>query len=717
MGNKKRGKKRLERGKTATYVSRENREAGQVRDSSFWKRLEEYNSLDARARASVLADLGFRVSDGEVLGILTKSHFVIPGRTRFECRQCGECCRYAKKIASFIYEPCPFLDDNNLCSKHDSRYQVCRWFPFWLYNDPKIGLLLTIKPYCSGYGHGGPVEYGAVAEKLMNLSQSTTEEADGAFVIHEVLYLPEKKEWVFPSKQNIDKLMKIIAARDGGNTGMEERTANHLGELHYAHHYTSGLLGAISEPQCTVGRSGKITDVNGAFEALSQRKAEQLVGNEFHALFINPESVRKSMSFCFSRGKITSVPQRLSLPDGTGAPLLLNGLLYRDRADGMVHAALVCAAPVSSTVYNEVTQSHNYARGLLEAGLDALAVIDLDGVITDVNEATVVMTGITREALVGSRFIDYFDDQSSARKGLEMTFTGGQVRNYELNLIDAEKRSIPVSFNATVYRDSDGVASGIFAAARDIREIRMVMREMERAKNYARGLIESCLDLMVTVSGGGRITDVNEAAANITGRKRDELIGSDFRDYFDDPARAQNGVEQTFALGKLRNYQLNLMNRSGGTIPVSFNATVYRDSGGEIQGIFAVARDISERLKMIGELEAAKNYARGLIESCRDLMVTVNSEGVITDVNEAAVQITGRSRESLISSRFREYFVDPLKAQIGVDLTYKEGHVKNYELDLKTSSGTVVPVSFGAGLYRDSGGMVQGVFAVARVRE
>jgi len=136
-----------------------------------------------------------------------------------------------------------------------------------------------------------------------------------------------------------------------------------------------------------------------------------------------------------------------------------------------------------------------------------------------------------------------------------------------------------------------------------------------------------------------------------------------------------------------------------------------------VQGIFAAARDVRERLVMVHEIEEARNYARGLIECCIDLMVTINREGIIMDANHAATVITGQKREAIIGSPFKGFFDDPQRAGDGVDLTFATGEVRNYEMNLLTASGAKVAVSFNATLYRDSQGVVQGVFAIARVRE
>lgn len=554
--------------------------------------LEDYNDLEAPQRAEGLKRLGIYEEDPATLGILTKSHFVIPGKTRFECQRCGECCRYARKVAQLTYDPCPFLTGDNSCAKHNDRYLVCKWFPYWIYNSPRFGPMLTIKPYCAGFGKGALVDYHETIARISGLASAEQQADDGAFVIHEVLFVPGRRDWAFPSKDNVDALMSYIMRErlraSGGRPvplSIEKKD-----EVHYAHHYTSGLLGSISSPLVTVNEAGVVTDSNEAAAVLLKRERGGLIGRPFSSFFVNCDRVEASLSSCLSHGKETASPQRLRLPDETTLPVLLNSVVFRDRSDGLVHGALVCASPVSAAVFSDVSHSRNYARGLLEASLDALMVIDHDGVITDVNEALVKITGRSRVSLTGALFKDLFVDAQKAQQGVAVTFKDGCVRAYELDLRDINGEVVPVSFNATVYRDSEGVVQGVFAAARDIRERRKMTQELEDAKNYARGLIECCMDLMVTISRDGIITDVNKAACELTGIERERLVGAAFRIFFDDPLRAQQGVDRTFSKGEVRGYEINLMNAQQHKIPVSFNASLYRDSRGAVQGVFAVAR-------------------------------------------------------------------------------------------------------------------------------
>ena len=561
----------------------------------IWTKLEAYNQLDAQARGEWLVQQGLPTSDPELVRIVTKSHFVIPGKTRHRCVQCGECCRYARKTATFTYDPCPFLSEHNRCAKHSNRYNVCKWFPFWMYDGGDWGPLLTIKPYCTGYGQGDLVDYAGTIQRLSALRQEQRDDADGAFVIHELVYLPERHEWNFPTRANVDSLLKVMAqaAVDSSAQQQAQHAEERIGQLHYAHHYTSGLLGGLSEPQATVTDQGIVTDVNDAFCDLVGRSRAGIVRANLADLFANPQALATDLGQCFAHGKLTAVPRKLRDKRGESIPVVFNAMVFRDRSDGLVHEAIVCMNRVSVAVFGELAQSKTYARGLLEASLDALLVIDLAGAISDVNQALIELSGRPRERLLRARFQDFFADAERAANGLAQTLATGQVRNYELDWIAADGSSIPVSFNATVYRDADDVVQGVFAAARDIRESRRLIRELEQAHAYARGLIESGLDLMVTISRDGVVMDVNHAAEELTGVARERLIGSRFESYFTDPERAGAGVAATFASGQVRDYHLDLVTDTGARVPVSFNATLYRGPDGAIQGVFAVARALS----------------------------------------------------------------------------------------------------------------------------
>jgi len=107
-------------------------------------------------------------------------------------------------------------------------------------------------------------------------------------------------------------------------------------------------------------------------------------------------------------------------------------------------------------------------------------------------------------------------------------------------------------------------------------------------------------------------------------------------------------------------------------------------------------------------------YARSLLEASLDPLVTINSDGKITDVNEAVVKVTGISRDLLINTDFSEYFTDPEKAKEGYEKVFKFGFIIDYPLTIKSKEGNLTDVIYNASLYKDEKGNVLGVFAAAR---
>ncbi len=130
---------------------------------------------------------------------------------------------------------------------------------------------------------------------------------------------------------------------------------------------------------------------------------------------------------------------------------------------------------------------------------------------------------------------------------------------------------------------------------RDITERKQAEEALINANAYNRVLIEASIDPLATISPDGKITDVNAATEKVTGYTRDELIGTDFSRYSTDPDQTLAGVRKVLVDGEIRDYPMEIRHRDGKTTPALFNATVYRDAQGRVAGVFAAARDITER--------------------------------------------------------------------------------------------------------------------------
>jgi PAS domain S-box-containing protein len=482
-----------------------------------------------------------------------------------------------------------------------------------------------------------------------------------------------------------------------------------------ANSYNRSLIEASLDPLVTIAPDGKITDVNRATEAVTGYMREKLIGTYFSSYFTDPEKAKEGYLKVFETGSVIDYQLEIRHRDGHIVPVLYNASVYKDN-NGNIIGVFAAARDITERKHAEeaIRQASAYNRSLIEASMDPLVTIAPDGKITDVNLATEAVTGYSRQALIGTDFSNYFTDPEKAREGYLEAFEKGSVKDYPLEIRNKNGRITPVIYNASVYRNEAGKVIGVFAAARDITERKKAEEAVRLAYAYNRSLIEAGLDPLVTIAPDGKITDVNKATEMVTGLPRDHLIGTDFSMYFTEPGMAQEGYLKVFKEGSVKDYPLEMRHRDGHTTPVLYNASVYRDEMGKVIGVFAAARDITERKHAEEAVRQAYAYNRSLIEASLDPLVTISPDGKITDVNEATEKVTGRSREDLIGTIFSNYFTRPDKAQEGYLQVYKEGVVTDYPLEIRHIDGHITPVVYNASLYRDESDRVIGVFAAAR---
>jgi PAS domain S-box-containing protein len=136
----------------------------------------------------------------------------------------------------------------------------------------------------------------------------------------------------------------------------------------------------------------------------------------------------------------------------------------------------------------------------------------------------------------------------------------------------------------------------------------------KQASEYARSLIEASLDPLVTISAEGKITDVNEATMKVTAVERQSLIGTDFSECFTEPEKAREGYHRVFAEGSVVDYPLTIHRRDGLLTDVLYSASVYRDASGNVLGVFAAARNVTDRKRAEGLLQARERQQRAVAE-------------------------------------------------------------------------------------------------------
>ncbi len=204
---------------------------------------------------------------------------------------------------------------------------------------------------------------------------------------------------------------------------------------------------------------------------------------------------------------------------------------------------------------------------------------------------------------------------------------------YELTYIRKDGSRFPAVVSVTALRDVQNVIIGYLLIGTDNTARKLVEAEQKKLDQrlrdqqfYTRSLIESNIDALMTTDPSGIITDVNKQMEALTGCTRDELIGAPFKSYFTDPERAEAAIKLVLSEKKVTDYELTACSRDGKQTVVSYNATTFYDRDRTLQGVFAAARDVTERKRVEVELREAKANAESASRTKSDFLASMSHE-------------------------------------------------------------------------------------------
>ena len=482
------------------------------------------------------------------------------------------------------------------------------------------------------------------------------------------------------------------------------------------------------------------------------------------------------------------------------------------------------------TYTSDQKSASRYALSLIEASLDPLVTISAQGKIMDMNEALVSITGVAREELLGSDFFDYFTEQQSAREVYQEVFEKGSVADSPLTIRHKDGKLTDVLFNGSVYKNDSGTILGVVIVARDIaeqkwakdlqianKELAFQNEEKEKRANEL-GIANEELafqneekekranELGIANKELAYQNEEKEKRANELGiankelayqneekEKRANELGIANKELAfqneekekranelgiaNEELAYQNGEKEKRAneLGianeelayqneekEKRANELGIANeelayqneekeKRANELGIANEELAYQNVEKENRAAELVIANKElvfqnkEKIKRADELviadielnfqnkekekreiankelealsysaKLASQYSLSLIEASRDPLVTISTEGKITDMNEATANIVGMTREELLGSDFFDYFTDQQMAQDVYQKVFEEGSVADAPLTLRNINGKLTDVLFNGSVYKDGNGNVLGVVIVAR---
>ncbi|MDD1718213.1 MAG: PAS domain S-box protein, partial [Methanoregulaceae archaeon] len=438
--------------------------------------------------------------------------------------------------------------------------------------------------------------------------------------------------------------------------------------------YNRSLIEASLDPLVTINPDGTISDVNAATAQVTGFSREDLIGTDFSTYFTYPEKAKAGYELVFRTGSVRDYELEIQNKNGHVTPVLYNATVYRDRAGKVVG---VFAAARDITERKKAEEERVRLAAIVDTTDDAVIGKSLDGYIISWNAGAEKIYGYPAAEALGRPVSMLIPPGQTDDLGqiLEKVKEGKPIRHYETVRMRKDGTLIHVSLTLSPIKDWEGRLIGASTIARDITDRKKAEEAIRRANAYNRSLIEASLDPLVTINPDGTISDVNDATVRVTGVRRNELIGTDFSRYFTEPEKAKAGYEKVFRDGSVTDYGLEIRHRNGQIIPVLYNATVYTDESGAIAGVFAAARDVTERKRAEDALLTAYNELDDRVKERTKELVKANSdlEKEIAERKATAEELKKKSEELARSNMELQQFAyiashdlqEPLRAISG----------------------------------------------------
>ncbi|MEC5165660.1 PAS domain S-box-containing protein [Flavobacterium sp. PL11] len=469
----------------------------------------------------------------------------------------------------------------------------------------------------------------------------------------------------------------------------------------------------------TISAEGKITDINEASVQNIGIERDAIIGTSFSDHFVEQVQVKKEWKHVFEKGFIENYPFTIKHKNGKLKDVIYSASIYKDE-EGVSHGFFTEAT--DSIAHKLAAQ---YSHSLIEASLDPLITIDSEGKIMDMNEALINVTGYSRKELNGSHFVDYFTDKKKARDVYNYVFKNNAIEDFALTLQHKDGTLIDVLFNGAVYKDPLGKVQGVVVVARTIdrqkwaldlqianKKVAIQNRDNKK-KATALAIAKKELDFQnkEKQKQAKELAAVNKKLTRESKEREKiaaKLIEANKKLTFQNREKENKASELLIANNELA---VQIDENEKHAIELAKVNKELASRSKEKEKWKTVSKELKE-LNITATLDSQYNLS--LIEASRDPLVTINTAGKITDMNEAFVNSTGLIRTILTNSDFCNYFKEKQKAQEVHHQIFATGSINDAPLTLIHKNGKQTDVLFNGSVYKNEDGKVAGVVLVAR---
>ncbi|MGM0510934.1 MAG: PAS domain S-box protein, partial [Thermoplasmatota archaeon] len=454
-------------------------------------------------------------------------------------------------------------------------------------------------------------------------------------------------------------------------------------------------------------RKGVITECNDRFVKIIGSSRKAVIGLDMLNALDNADlidEVRSSLEDGegYYEGEYTSVTGDKTI----NVKVFLKGI---EDEDGRINSGI--------GLVEDNTERKEYERELKrkERYLDRtptyITVIDEEGEMKYHSYPSNKITGLDPSKIIGAEAIEFVhpEDREDAMEMFSKVFENpGEEYRTELRG-KVEDGWIWLEIRAVNYLD-DPEINGIIVSAQDISDRKEIEEELQESEKKFRTVIENSADAIFLTDQEGNYTYANEAASDLLGYSREELMEMNIVDIIPDKD-VENGLEIFEKMLEEEQVltEMTLLAKDGTEIPVDLNGVLLPNGK-----IYGSCRDITERKEAEEELKKQEEKYRSIFEQFQDLYYRTDLEGNIEELSPSVEDLSGYSRDELIGEPVSKVYLDPEERAELLNELLEDGEVKGYEMKLKKKSGETAIVSVNSHLVKDEDGEVKGVEGTIR---
>ncbi len=337
-----------------------------------------------------------------------------------------------------------------------------------------------------------------------------------------------------------------------------------------------------------------------------------------------------------------------------------------------------------------------------------------DGDLTLANKALARMTGYPGQKMIGMDFKSLLPPEGSAfLEKIRRMRAGGDFDLHLLHRDGAPKLFVRMSLRRIRHNGK----AAIFGVVRDLTELGKASEALERSDRRYRELYDNLRDGFAVVNLKGRITEWNNAFQEMLGYSEKEIRKLSYGDITPNrwhDLEAKIVEKQVVVRGYSDLYEKEYIRKDGSVFPVTLRTYLMRNEQGKPTGMWAFARDISDRKKAVEALRQSEQKYRTLFEDSRDAIAITDRTGTFQDVNKAMLDLFGYRREQIMRMKFQDLYVDPADAARFQHDIERKGSLRDYEAKLYKKGGKVMYCLFIVTQRRSEEGIVAGYQGIVR---